>query len=63
MSKCHPKEKHCHCNHQSNKVSKNETRMDVEFGSEFVGDAKRAAHAVETRVKSNAGRYGFCQED
>ena len=37
--------------------------MEVEFGSEFVGDAKRAAQAVETRVKNNALRYGFGQED
>lgn len=63
MSTVHNKHKHCHCNHQSNHAAKNETRMDVEFGSEFVGDAKRAAHAVETRVKSHAERYGFCQED
>lgn len=40
-----------------------ETKMDTEFGADFVGDAKRAAHAVEVRTKTNAQRYGFCQED
>ena len=55
MSKNHKKGKHS----QSNNRSKLTTRMEVEFGSEFVGDAKRAAQAVETRVKNNALRYGF----
>ncbi len=33
--------------------------MDVEFGTDFVGEHKRAAEAVQTRVKSNAQRYGM----
>ena len=59
MSKNHKKGKHS----QSNNRSKLTTRIEVEFGSEFVGAAKRAAQAVETRVKNNALRYGFGQED
>ena len=50
MSKNHKKGKHS----QSNNRSKLTTRMEVEFGSEFVGDAKRAAQAVETRVKNQS---------
>ena len=42
MSKNHKKGKHS----QSNNRSKLTTRMEVEFGSEFVGDAKRAAQAL-----------------
>lgn len=52
--KCTSKVKHAHAV---------ETKMDTEFGADFIGDAKRAAHAVETRAKTNAQRYGFCQED
>lgn len=63
MSDSHLKQNHSQCKHTSQPTIKNETRMEVEFGSEFIGDKKRAANAVETRVKSNAGRYGFCQED
>ncbi len=35
------------------------SKMQAEFGAEFVGDAKRAAQSVETRVKTNAQRYGY----
>lgn len=63
MSKNHQKSKHCQGKHSSNHSTKVNAHMDVEFGSEFVGDAKRAAQAVETRVKNNALRYGFCPED
>ena len=55
--------KHCKCKSNGKHAHAVDTKMDVEFGSDFVGDAKRAAQAVETRVKSNAQRYGFCQED
>ena len=34
------------------------SKMQTEFGTEFVGDEKRAAQSVETRVKTNAQRYG-----
>ena len=38
--------------------------MDVEFGQDFVGEHKRAADAVQTRVKSSAQRYGvMCDEE
>ena len=29
------------------------SKMQTEFGAEFVGDEKRAAQSVETRVKTN----------
>ena len=35
------------------------SKMQTEFGTEFVGDEKRAAQSVETRVKTNAQRYGY----
>ena len=39
-------------------------KMDVEFGQELSGEHKRAADAVETRVKSSAQRYGMnCDMD
>lgn len=62
MAKNH-KEKHGKNKKEFRHAHAVDTKMDVEFGAEFVGDEKRAAHAVETRVKSNAQRYGFCQED
>lgn len=39
------------------------SKMDVEFGSEFVGNAKRVTHKVETRVKTNAQRYGYFKRE
>lgn len=62
MAKNH-KEKHGKYKKEFRHQHAVDTKMDVEFGAEFLGDAKRAAHVVETRVKSNAQRYGFCQED
>ena len=37
--------------------------METEFGSEWTGEAKRVAEKVETRVKTSASRYGFCEEN
>ena len=37
--------------------------METEFGTEFVGDAKRVTHKVETRVKTNAQRYGYFKRE
>ena len=42
-----------------NALIRSVSKMDTEFGSEFVGDAKRVTHKVETRVKTNAQRYGY----
>lgn len=38
-------------------------QMEAEFGAEFIGDAKRVAHKVETRVKTNAQRYGYFKDE
>ena len=39
------------------------SKMETEFGTEFVGDAKRVTHKVETRVKTNAQRYGYFKRE
>lgn len=39
------------------------TKMEAEFGTEFIGDAKRVTHKVETRVKTNAQRYGYFKDE
>ena len=38
-------------------------QMEVELGSEWTGDAQRVAEKVETRVKTTASRYGFCENE
>ncbi|MBQ4163450.1 MAG: hypothetical protein IJD87_00045 [Turicibacter sp.] len=42
-----------------NALIPNVSKMDTEFGNEFVGDAKRVTHKVGTRVKTNSQRYGY----
>ena len=39
------------------------SKMETEIGTEFVGDAKRVTHKVETRVKTNAQRYGYFKRE
>ena len=39
------------------------SRMDEEFGAEFVGEARRVTHKVEARVKANAQRYGYFKRE
>lgn len=63
MSTSHLKQNHNQCKQPSNTNIQTQNQMEVEFGTEFVGDKKRAANAVEIRVKNHAARYGFCQED
>lgn len=42
-----------------NALIPNVSKMDTEFGNEFVGDAKRVTRKVGTRVKTNSQRYGY----
>ena len=57
MEKLNQKKKH----HAKN-LNLNTPEMQVELGSEWTGDAKRAAEKVETRVKTSAARYGFFED-
>ncbi|MGL4337129.1 MAG: hypothetical protein ACRCST_09580 [Turicibacter sp.] len=50
-------------NHNDMQSSPKNMFMDVEFGTELVGDAQRAARAVQTRVKNTAQRYGIHHEE
>ena len=46
-----------------NALNPDASKMETEFGTEFVGDAKRVTHKVETRVKTNAQRYGYFKRE
>ena len=45
--------------HSKKNLNLNTPEMEVELGSEWTGESKRAAQKVETRVKTTAARYGF----
>jgi|GEM_PF-2315330 len=49
--------------HRKKEVKLQTPEMATELGSEWTGDAKRVVEKVETRVKTSASRYGFCEDD